>query len=402
MALEIRTITAGEVAAFRDGMLQTFGLAPEVDPGFAERFIELIDLSQAWAAFDAGTLVATAATFALEIGLPGGASLPIAGLTAVTVRPTHRRRGILRQLVQRHLDDARARGYAVSGLWASEAGIYGRFGYGLATLADAIEIEHAHDLTVAAGRELDVLEPIDEARARELLSAIYERATAGRPGALRRTDVWWRERRFLETPWARGGASPRRHVVARRGDELVGYLVYRQRPGFTRGLPSGTVDIVELLAVDPRAEATLWQFALHVDLFPNVTWANAPVDDSLTWIVSDPRRIRRRRTDALFLRIDDVPAALSARGYDHDGVLVLALDGQSWELAAERGRGRCVPTTRAPDLRLDRRTLGALYLGGTPASQLARAGLVEGTARALATADRLFASPLAPWCPEVF
>ena len=402
MALEIRSIRDDEVAAFHHALFQTFGVDADVDPGYPDRMRATLDLAQAWAAFDDGAIVATAGTFALDVGVPGGRSLPVAGLTMVTVRPTHRRRGLLRQLMQRHFDDARARGYAASGLWASEAGIYGRFGYGLASMSDAVEIAGAHALTVAAGRELDELAPLDEKRARELLPAIYARATAGRPGALRRSEVWWRERRFLESPWSRGGASTRRHVVARRGGELVGYIVYRQRAGFTDGVPSGSVEINELLAVDARAEATLWKFALAVDLHPRVTWWNAPVDDALPWLVDDPRRIKRRRTDNLYLRIDDVPAALAARGYLHDGVLRLAVEDQTWELTAEAGNGRCVATTKAADVRLDRATLGALYLGGTPASQLARAGLVEGDARALAAADRMFATLVAPWCPEVF
>src|SRR5690606_12107370 len=102
--------------------------------------------------------------------------------------------------------DARERQFPVSGLWASEAPIYGRFGYGLASFCEVYDIEDAHALRVA-DRAFDDLVWIDEARAREVLPAIYARVTAERPGALRRSAVWWRERRFLETPWARAGAS---------------------------------------------------------------------------------------------------------------------------------------------------------------------------------------------------
>jgi predicted acetyltransferase len=325
----------------------------------------------------------------------------MAGLTLVTVRPTHRRRGILRELMRAHLEDARHRGFPISGLWASDAPIYGRFGYGLASYCDVLEIANANTLKLTPG-ELDRLEPIEEHTARALLPAIYARATSDRPGALRRNDVWWRERRFLETPWARAGASKRRHVVARRGDELVGYLVYRQRGKFTDGLPDGRLEINELLAVDARAEASLWQFALSVDLFPTVTWWNTPADSALPWLVHDMRRLKTRRADGLWLRIEDVPAALEARGYTSDGTLRLAVDGSTYELAVTDGCGQCTRTNAAAALELDTQALAPLYLGCTTATQLARADRVRGEPSALLLADRLFSSPVAPWCPEIF
>lgn len=230
--------------------------------------------------------------------------------------------------------------------------------------------------------------------------------------ALVRSEAWWRERRFLEAPFARGGASRRRHVLAVRaeggaGPTPVGYLQYRQRAGFTDGLPSGSLEIVELCGADLRAEATLWHFALRADLFPRVTWWNAPVDDPLPWLLADPRRVKRRPADTLWLRIDDVPAALAARRYGADGALRLVVDGAAWELAvSDQGHGRCAAAAAGasapPELRLSVPALGSLYLGGFRASQLLRAGLVNGAPDAIALADRMFASPIAPWCPEVF
>jgi len=402
MAIEIRLITDAEVPAYREAMLTTFGDDVESDPTGADRIRALCDPSRLWAAFDGATIVGTAGTFDFDLVVPGGGRLAMAGLTMVMVRPSHRRRGLLRELVRLHLDDAARRGVAISGLWASEASIYGRFGYGLAAEGDALEIKRAGSIDASRGRELDATEWLDEARARAVLPAIYERAIARRPGALIRSEAWWRERRFVEEPFMRGSASRRRHVAARRGSELVGYLQYRQRPSFTDGLPSGRLDIVELVATDARAEATLWQLACHVDLFPTVTWWNAPVDDALVWSVADARRIARRRTDTLWLRIADVPAALAARTYAADGALCIAVEDAAFELVVERGAPHCAPAVRAPELRMSRAALGALYLGGVPASRLARADLVHGDAAALATADRMFASAIAPWCPEVF
>jgi predicted acetyltransferase len=390
MALELRAVRDEEIAAFRDTLYNTFGFDGDVEPTSPDMHRVLVEPGQTWAMFDGTTVAGTAATFNLEISVPGGASLPMAGLTMVTVRPSHRRRGILRQLMQRHLDDARERRFPVSGLWASEATIYGRFGYGLAAFCEVYEIGNAHALRIGHGREetdrgFDDLEWLDEQRARELLPAVYARATAERPGALRRSDVWWRER------------GPE-HLICEH--ERTGQ--FRQRGKFTDGLPAGQLEIVELIAVDARAEATLWKFALAVDLFPNVTYWNAPADDPLPWLVDDFRRIKRRRGDNLWLRIEDVPATLERRTYARDGVLRIGVGETTYELAIEGGRAQCSTTKKAADLALDMQALSTLYLGCVNATQLARAERIRGEPRALVLADQMFGTALAPWCAEVF
>lgn len=402
MALEIRTLRDDEIDPFREATMETFGDDTEGDPTGPARFRALVPTTQAWAAFDSGTIVATAATLDTAIGVPGGGSLAMAGLTMVTVRPTHRRRGLMRALIQAHLDDARTRGLAISGLWASEAAIYGRFGYGVAAFHDAIEIADARALAVAAGRELDEVAWADDSRAREHEPVIYARATANRPGIVRRSEVWWRERRFVESRFHADGASRRRHVLARRGGEPVGYVTYRQRPSITDGTFDGKVEIIELVGIDPRAEATLWRFVCAIDLFPHVKWWAAPVDDTLTWIVDDPRRVSRKRLDNLWLRVNHPGVALAARRYPADGTLCFAIDDGTWELVVRDGRGQCAKTSRAAELQLGRAALGSLLLGGVSATELARAALVHGDAAAITMADRLFASVIAPWCAEVF
>lgn len=390
--MELRAITDDEVPAFRECIVTTFGDDPgEADPDGDRRFRALVAPDQAWAMFDGATVVGTAASFELQVGMPGGGSLPCAGLTVVTVRPTHRRRGILTQLMAAYLADARERRHPVAALWASEATIYGRYGFGIGAWGDAIEVKDARGLAIAGAS--DTVEWIDDARARELLPAIYARATAQRPGALRRDDVWWRERRFLEAPFFAKGASKRRHVLAVRDGEPVGYVQYRQRGGFQGGLPGGRIEIVELLGIDARANASLWQYACAVDLFPTVAWWNAPVDDPVVHLVSDARRVTRSRTDTLWLRIEDPVRALAGRSFA--GELRIAIGDEVLDIAdyhCERSRGPAVVTI-AP------RALPALLLGGSRPSELAAAGLVTGD---IAAADRVFAAPLAPWCAEIF
>ncbi len=400
--MELRTVGEAELQGYRDCVFNTFGDDASIDAGGEDRLRKLIPERQRWAMFDGSQVVGTAGSFDLEIGVPGGGSVRMAGLTMVTVRPTHRRRGILRDLMTRYAADARERGYAIGGLWASEAAIYGRFGFGIATQADVISIGDATAVKFRRAFTSDRFEWLEEPQARELLPAIYARATANRPGVLRRSALWWQERRFLETGWMRGGASKRRHVIARRDGEITGYLAYRQRDGFDGGLPTGKVEIIELVGIDPRAELSLWKFALEVDLFPQVKWGNAPVDDVLAWAVVDPRRVQRRRTDCMWLWIDDPVGAFAARRYEHDGVLRFAVEGATYELEVAGGVGRCTRSERAAELEIDRTALGSIYLGGVEVMQLARAGLVRGDQTAIARADQLFRSAIAPWCPEVF
>ncbi len=399
--LELRTITDGEIEEFRAALMTTFGDdADDADPNGAGRFRALIPPGRAWVVRDGGQVVATAASFTHELVIPGG-TMAMAGLTMVTVRPTHRRRGLLRRLVDRHLADARDHGEAVSGLWASEAAIYGRFGYGVATFVDALEADLG-GLEVAAGRELDAVTWLDEPGARVALPPIYARATADRPGAFVRSDAWWRERRFLEAPFSRAGASRRRHVAARRGDELTGYVAFRQRSKWDDAVAAGTVEVLELVAQDARAEATLWRFLAGIDLFPRVSWGLAPVDGLLPWLIADARRVRRRRSDGMWLRLDDVAVALAARAYADDGALVLDVEGTRVRLEAAGGVAACAPSTATADLTVDRAGLGSLFLGAVTATTLARAGRAHGRAAAVARADRLFAWPVDAWCPEVF
>ena len=398
--LEVRVIRDDEVEAFRDCVMTTFGDDPEIDPNGAARTRALVAPGRAWAAFDRGTIVATAGTAAFTVGVPGGA-LAMAGLTAAAVRPTHRRRGLLRELIRLHLADARAHGEPLSGLWASEATIYGRFGYGVAAELDALRID-TRGLVVAPVGEPDRCAWVDAAAALARLPAIYARATAERPGAQRRSDVWWRERRFLEAPFMRDGASLRRHVIVERDGADVGYIAYRQRSQERDDVHSGVVEIIELIAVDPRAEATLWQFVAGVDLFTTATWAHAPVDCVLPWLASDARRVVRRRSDGLWLRVDDVAATLAARRYAADGALRLAVGDATWALSVEAGRGECVRSDDTPELRVELASLGSLVLGGISPALLARAGRITGSAEAVARAGRLFTWPIAPWCPEVF
>ncbi|MBK9036667.1 MAG: GNAT family N-acetyltransferase [Myxococcales bacterium] len=400
----IRPITADEVPAVVACVLDVFGTDPAADPQVVERVRALVPLDRTFAAFDGDAVVATTAAYDLRLTACGG-TVAMGGLTIVTVRPTHRRRGLLRRLMTAHLADVRARHEPLSGLYASEASIYGRYGYGVAVESDELTLTGGDDLFEPRPDRAYVALSDDDALA--TLPTIYAEALATRPGMYARTHDWWRWRRILDRPQGRRGRSGRRHVVVRVGGVTRGYVVYRQHLAFEDGRPAGTVDVEELIALDADAEAALWRHLATIDLFPRVTFANAPVDSVAPWLARDHRRVtRRRRTDTLWLRVDDVAAALTARRYPIDGELTLAVrdDGEPsrWRLTVTDGVAACVPAISAVDVTLDRAALGSIYLGGVAASTLARAGRITGAPDAVARLDRLFAWPVAPWCAEQF
>src|SRR5690349_12930777 len=73
-------------------------------------------------------------------GEGGGRPVPVAGLTWVGVHPDHRRRGLLTAMLRHHFEQTRREGGHLSALHASEPGIYGRHGYGLASLELEVEV----------------------------------------------------------------------------------------------------------------------------------------------------------------------------------------------------------------------------------------------------------------------
>jgi predicted acetyltransferase len=398
--MELRAIEDHEVEAWVEACARTFGGDAESDPEAAARHRALVALDRTFAAFDGGRIVATAAGFDFQLSVPGG-NVPMSGLTMVSVSPTHRRRGILRGLIAAHLAAARDHGDPVSGLWTSEATIYGRFGYGVAAEVDALTIRASGcRIATPGGRDDICLEPGEVAL--PAMQSIHTAVMADRPGLFSRTEAWWRQRILVARPFQRAGTSLRRFAIARRGDHPVGYAVFRQRLAFDAGAPTGRAEIDELLAVDASAEASLWDFLTHLDLFPDVAWRHAPTDCLLPWLLDDRHRVQRTRADALWLRIDDIPRALSARRYGADGALGLRIDGETFRLEVQGGVGVCRPSDLTPDLTMSRAALGALYLGAFPASRLARAGLVDGDGPSLARADRAFAAPTASFCPEIF
>lgn len=406
MTYDIRAITDDEVPAFRQAMAVGFG--SDAKPELDDRFRKLMPLDRTVAAFDGTAVVGTLGDFDLRLTVPGGTQLPMAGTTMVTVRSTDTRRGILRSMMRRHLDNAVDRGDPVAGLWASEPSIYGRFGFGLATECHFVTIDRRH-LTpppVAADLEIAVL---DAGRVAEVMEPFWHELAERpeRPGFIDRDRVRWDDiAEDLEL--MRNGASAARHIVVRRDGDVVGYVKYRQKGKWHEFVPLGTASINEMVALDADAHLALWSHLLSIDLFPNVEYGNAPIDDPVAYVVPDARSVRRVVSDALYVRLLDIPAALGSRTYERDGGLVLQVtdamgyvDG-TYRLAVADGVAKIEPTSDDADVQLDCRELGALYLGRPCATLYASTGRIVGDRAAVTTLAGLFATSTAPWCSEDF
>ncbi|MEU1011745.1 GNAT family N-acetyltransferase [Streptomyces sp. NPDC005890] len=360
--------------------------------------------------WDGDTLVGTAGAFSFRMTVPGGAVVPTAGVTMVSVAATHRRRGVLTSMMRRLLDDARAKGEPLAALFASEPAIYGRFGYGSATFQLNAEIDTSR-VTLA------LPEGTDEVRVRytppaDVLAeceAVYAALVPRRPGMLARQPGW--ERAALVDPESeRQGASALQCVVAERDGEITGYARFRTKMGWGPSGHDGTVTLEDLAALDPASEAALWRFLFGIDLMTTLKVRARPVDDAWQHLVSDLRRCLPQPRDAGYVRLVDVGAALSARTYLTPVDVVFEVEDAfcpwnagRWRLTGDAKGASCERTADAADLALSVRELGAAYLGGVSLLSLAAAGRVrELRPGALAEASVGFGSPVAPWFPHGF
>jgi predicted acetyltransferase len=353
----------------------------------------------------ADQLVGTATSFPCRMAVPGGAVLDAAAVTQVGVRADHTRRGLLTALMRAQLDDVAQRGEELAVLHATEARIYGRFGYGVATRAQGIRVKRS-------GRGLRPTAPVSGnvrvLEADEISSvpaAVHDRIALHRPGMITRSETWWRSAAEHARP------QNQRFIAAVHtgpdGDD--GYVVATPAQGDFGSRP---LQIEDLHADGVGATAALWRFLLDVDLIGEVTAWGRPLDDPLDLLLVDHRDLTVNRIDdELWLRLVDVPAALAARSYGDAGPLLLAVHDPLLERnagvyriaggTAERVEPLGGPV--APELECDVAALSMAYLGDRRPSDLAAAGwwTVHDPA-ALERADAAFATSVVPWCGTMF
>ena len=346
--------------------------------------------------------VATFASFERTINVGGDEPLPAHLISSVTVRPTHRRRGILRRMMTADLEKAHADGYALAGLTATEATIYRRFGFGVATSVHAVAVTTDYRFALAAepAGHCELIDP------KELVTvgpAVFEGFHRAHPGSVDRHDQLWTT---VSGIVGENGDEDRKVRAAAHYDEsgaIDGYVSYRF--GGWAAKP-WTLEVVDLVAQNDDAYLGLWEFLASVDLAERVTYEAAPVDDPLRWALTDWRVVKVTSVDDwLWLRVLDVVRAFEARGYVNDGEVVFGVtDALGYAEGRYRLRvtdGRAAVTREdsgsgAVDVELDVWALSTLYLGAVDPSVLKSAGqLVERTPGAVARLRSLL-QPVAP------
>ena len=402
MTIEIRPPAEGELRAAMEAAEGAFG--SELEDHDWEREQKILPLSRALAAFDGERPIGFAAAYAFDLSIPGG-ELPCAGVTWVGVLPTHRRRGILRDFMRRQLDDVRSWGEPIAALWASEASIYGRFGYGSAA-PGVVAKSDPRRFVLKAGPATNVtVRLIDADEAYRLFPAIYDRFRADRAGMLSRSEPWWKDLRLADHKEWRRGASQKFYAVAEVDGEAQGYAMYRVKDEWEDGFSKSEVRVVELFATSTPVEQELWRFLHCIDLTVKVDVFSLDPASSLFLGVRDPRALGLRLADALWLRLVDLDAALKARSYKPGGSLVLEVTDElcPWNAGRYRVGDDAGRTEDTADLALDVADLASAYLGAFDFHRLVHSGRAserrDGAAEA---ATLLFRTDLPPYCPEVF
>ena len=383
------------------GIGQYFGAKPDEER--LQRFSKVLDLERMHAAFEAGEVVGGAGAFSFDFSVSGG-TLPCAGVTVVGVYPTHRRRGVLRTLMDAQLRDVHERGEPIAALWASEETIYGRFGYGIASWCGDVKIAREWGAFAKPLERRGQMRFVTREEALDLFPPVWEALRRERPGVISRSPDWW-DLRTLRMPDEEKG-NPKRFVVLDLDGEVQAYAVFRTHTSFDEGVSNARTEIIEAIGATSQATAELWRFLLDIDWTANFEASLLPPDHPLFMLLANPRRARYRMGDGLWVRVVDIGAALSGRAYAADGSIVLDVrdavcpwnEGR-WKLEG----GSATRTDDAADIALDVGALGSAYLGAVSFEQLRSAlrleELVDG---AVARADAIFGWRPLPWCPEIF
>ncbi|MDP6666428.1 MAG: GNAT family N-acetyltransferase [Dehalococcoidia bacterium] len=410
MTIEYRQITREEHQAFGVAIEQGFGSHYEPSDERREIDEKAITPEMTIVAFDDGAIVGTSAAQPFESALPGGALVKNAGVTAIMVTATHRRRGILREMMGRLLRQEREKGQPVSSLWASESIIYGRYGFGMS-------IQHENyliDTRQAAFKHVPEIPGnirfVDREEARKVMPVAWDAAVQSRVGIPRRSDVFWDGAILAFGEASRGWSKPFIVIYEEDGKPL-GYARYQVKELHVFGEQvHGLINADDVIHSSPASHAALWNHLLNIDLYDTLSTWRSPADDSLPWMLVDPRQLERKPYDAVWYRLLDVAEALAARTYLAEGSLVIEVEdafipeyGGRFELTGGPDGAKCVATKKSPDITLPTTSLAAIYLGGAKLMDLDRAGCVEeNTEGSIALADAMFATTRAPWCPLMF
>ena len=378
-----------------DGRNFGFGYTPEQ----IQKARAIHDVSRFELAFDGKQIVGIVGVFSLQVTVPGPRRLPMGGLTWVSTAATHRRQGLLTELMARSLADVDRRGEPVAMLGASEGAIYERFGFGIATQLRATSID----------RRLAQLRPefrpkpgsvrmVDGDKAQSHVAEVWSRFHRNRVSEVGRSEALHRYL-FDSRATERDGFSPSFYLAHRDG-----YAVYRILMQWNNGKPAHNLDLTEFVAVTPDAHVALWHTLLGVDLVGPITSRQVPVDDPLPYLLTNPRALETTAlNDGVWVNVRDVKACFGTRTYGTTDRIVIEADGTRWAIDGGPDGATCSRVRTRPDLLLDHASLGAILLGGVRASTLVAGRRAEArNDEALRQADAFFATSPAPHCQTMY
>ena len=344
----IRPISDSEFPAFFAVIEHAFNGTHPTEPEL-QHDLRVFEFDRSLAAFDGPDIVGTAGALTFRMTVPGGV-VAMAGVTAISVLPSYRRRGILSSLMRPLLADVRDRGEPVAALFASEASIYGRYGFGIATAELDLTIRRGEGVLLeqAAADQgpaprLRIAEPRD---AVPELAKVFDFILPARPGLLARDDRWW-DHVLWDPEHRRSGGSPLRCVIAEDETGPRGYALFSAKPEWDdHGIPGGTLDVRELMATDSAAYSAIWNDLLTRDLVREVRARARPADEPLLYLLADRRRARPLLLDGLWIRLVSVDKALTQRRYACAvDVVIEVADGLSPRMP---GGGGCGHRARRP------------------------------------------------------
>jgi len=404
MSVEFRSIEPDEFGDLREAVGLAFGFDFRADD---RRLESTLPIHRTCCAFENGRMVGTSAAFELEMTVPGGV-MSCGGTTFVSVLPTHRRQGILNRMMRAHLDDVKGHGEPIAALWATDSAIYGRFGYGCAAICYDMTVKRGHvDFHRGAPTTVPV-RLIDADEAAGALPPFFEAIRADVPGFFVRTPQWWEHRRLSDPDDDREGMTSYRYVVVDGEEGIAGFAQYRSKLDWNEEHGAGEVAVRELIGSTPVAWASLWRHVLSHDLIEQTTAHLRPPWDPIFDLLAGTRRVSTKRLDSCWVRIMDVPVALSARSFSGPVDLVLGISDPmgdvtgNYRLHVNGEEVECSAVGNEPDVSLDLEDLSACYMGRARFRELARVGRITGDGSALASLDAAFTWDPQPWCPEIF
>lgn len=405
MSFPIRPIAVDELRAFAQVWERAFNFDEKDDE--IEAFQDAFEFDRSFVALDGDRFVGTGGAFSFDLTTPGG-QVPTGGLTAIAVLPTHRRRGILTDMMRYHFDEVRAREEPLSVLRASESIIYPRYGYGVATIDAGFQIDHRH---TSLATELPIpgsVRLIDKDEARKILPSIYAGLASTWPGFLSRSEKEW-DLLLLDMEHWRDGMTANRFAIYEQRGEALGYLRYRVQNKWEQGHAASELLVAEMMATTPAAEAALWKYSFAVDLIKIIKTQTRPAEELLAVLLADPRRMKAKQGDGIWARLLDIPASLEGRRYATAGHVVFEVTdgflpdvGGVFSLEGGPDGAECCRSAATPEVTLDIAALSARYLGDGSFRLLHDAGRVTGDIDAVLRADQMFGWHRRPWCPHYF